>query len=104
MPGAIATNFARNFEPAFLESFVKMAGLDIEVKKGERLPDEVFGYVRQHGAERFMVLLDFGPGTHAFASPIDGTLAFHPFFGAAPDVAVAGPDEPGQRRDDESVG
>jgi len=42
MPGAIATNFARNFEPAFLESFVKMAGLDIEVKKGERLPDEVF--------------------------------------------------------------
>ncbi len=42
MPGAIATNFARNFEPAFLEGFVKMAGLDIEVKKGERLPDEVF--------------------------------------------------------------
>jgi len=42
MPGAIATNFARNFEPAFVEGFVKMAGLDVEVKKGERLPDEVF--------------------------------------------------------------
>ena len=42
MPGAIATNFARNFEPAFVEGFVKMAGLDHEVKKGERLPDEVF--------------------------------------------------------------
>ncbi len=42
MPGAIATNFARNFDPAFLEGFVKMAGLDVEVKKGERLPDEVF--------------------------------------------------------------
>jgi NADP-dependent 3-hydroxy acid dehydrogenase YdfG len=42
MPGAIATNFARNFDPAFIEGFVKMAGLDIEVKKGERLPDEVF--------------------------------------------------------------
>jgi NADP-dependent 3-hydroxy acid dehydrogenase YdfG len=42
MPGAIATNFARNFDPAFVEGFVKMAGLDIPVKKGERLPDEVF--------------------------------------------------------------
>jgi NADP-dependent 3-hydroxy acid dehydrogenase YdfG len=42
MPGAIATNFARNFEPAFVEGFVKMAGLVVDVKKGERLPDEVF--------------------------------------------------------------
>jgi len=43
MPGAIATNFARNFDPEFLAGFVKMAGLDLEVKQGERLPDEVFG-------------------------------------------------------------
>jgi NADP-dependent 3-hydroxy acid dehydrogenase YdfG len=42
MPGAIATNFARNFDPAFVAGFVKMAGLDIEAKPGERLPDEVF--------------------------------------------------------------
>jgi len=42
MPGAIATNFARNFDPAFVDGFVKMAGLDVEVKPGERLPDEVF--------------------------------------------------------------
>lgn len=42
MPGAIATNFARNFDPAFVAGFVKMAGLDFDVKKGERLPDEVF--------------------------------------------------------------
>jgi len=42
MPGAIATNFARNFDPAFVAGFVKMAGLDVEVKQGERLPDEVF--------------------------------------------------------------
>jgi NADP-dependent 3-hydroxy acid dehydrogenase YdfG len=39
MPGAIATNFARNFDPAFLEGFAKMAGLDTEVKQGEKLPD-----------------------------------------------------------------
>ncbi len=42
MPGAIATNFARNFDPAFVAGFLKMAGLEIEVKPGERLPDEVF--------------------------------------------------------------
>ena len=42
MPGAIATNFARNFDPAFVAGFVQMAGLDIEVKKGERLPEEAF--------------------------------------------------------------
>jgi NADP-dependent 3-hydroxy acid dehydrogenase YdfG len=42
MPGAIATNFARNFEPAFVAGLAKMAGLDIEVKKGDKLPDEVF--------------------------------------------------------------
>ncbi len=42
MPGAIATNFARNFDPGFVAGFVTAAGLDIEVKQGERLPDEVF--------------------------------------------------------------
>ena len=42
MPGVIGTNFARNFASGFLEGFVKMAGVDMEVKPGERLPDEVF--------------------------------------------------------------
>jgi len=41
MPGAIATNFARNFDPEFLKGFAKMTGSDIEVRQGERLPDEV---------------------------------------------------------------
>lgn len=41
MPGAIATNFARNFDPAFLEGFVKMTGVEHQVKQGERLPDEL---------------------------------------------------------------
>ena len=41
MPGAIATNFARNFDPAFVQNFVKMTGAEVEVKRGERLPDEV---------------------------------------------------------------
>jgi NADP-dependent 3-hydroxy acid dehydrogenase YdfG len=41
MPGAVATNFARNFDPEFLAGFVKASGVAVEVKKGERLPDEV---------------------------------------------------------------
>jgi len=42
MPGAIATNFARNFDPKFVAGIAKAAGADLEVKKGERLPDPVF--------------------------------------------------------------
>jgi NADP-dependent 3-hydroxy acid dehydrogenase YdfG len=41
MPGAIATNFARNFDPAVLEGIVGMSGLEATPVKGERLPDEV---------------------------------------------------------------
>jgi NADP-dependent 3-hydroxy acid dehydrogenase YdfG len=41
MPGAIATNFARNFDPAFVAGFIQATGVQVEVKKGERLPDEV---------------------------------------------------------------
>ncbi|MBW2243858.1 MAG: SDR family oxidoreductase [Deltaproteobacteria bacterium] len=42
MPGAIATNFARNFDPAVLKGIIAMSGVEVEVKQGERLPDEVF--------------------------------------------------------------
>ncbi len=41
MPGAIATNFARNFDPAVLEGMVAMTGLEATAVKGERLPDDV---------------------------------------------------------------
>jgi NADP-dependent 3-hydroxy acid dehydrogenase YdfG len=41
MPGAIATNFARNFDPAILRGMVGATGVDMEPKRGERLPDEV---------------------------------------------------------------
>ena len=41
MPGAIATNFARNFDREFVNGIVKMSGMDIEVQQGERLPPEV---------------------------------------------------------------
>jgi NADP-dependent 3-hydroxy acid dehydrogenase YdfG len=42
MPGVIATNFGRNMDPAVVSGIVRTAGMDVEVKRGERLPDEVF--------------------------------------------------------------
>jgi NADP-dependent 3-hydroxy acid dehydrogenase YdfG len=40
MPGAIATNFARNFDRDFINTMGKMAGMDIELEKGDRLSPE----------------------------------------------------------------
>jgi len=59
MPGAIATNFARNFDPEFVAGFVKMAGLDVKIEPGERLPDEVFAGLTQ------------GPLKNLLGDPID---------------------------------
>lgn len=42
MPGAIATNFARNFDPAVVGGLVQASGVQVELKRGERIPDEVF--------------------------------------------------------------
>lgn len=40
MPGAIATNFARNFDREFINAMAQMAGMEIELEKGDRLPPE----------------------------------------------------------------
>jgi NADP-dependent 3-hydroxy acid dehydrogenase YdfG len=42
MPGLIGTNFGRNYDPAVIAPLVRTSGVDVEVKRGERLPDEVF--------------------------------------------------------------
>jgi len=42
MPGAIATNFGRNFDPAVIAPLVRVSGVEVELKRGERLPDAVF--------------------------------------------------------------
>jgi len=46
MPGAIATNFARNFDPAIVAGFVQASGIQVEVKRGERMPDEVLARIQ----------------------------------------------------------
>jgi NADP-dependent 3-hydroxy acid dehydrogenase YdfG len=40
MPGVTATNFARHFDPTFVVGLGQAAGMPVEVKRGERLPDE----------------------------------------------------------------
>lgn len=51
MPGAIATNFGRNFDPAVLRNLVAITGRDLEVQPGERLPDDVLEEARGALAE-----------------------------------------------------
>jgi NADP-dependent 3-hydroxy acid dehydrogenase YdfG len=41
MPGAVATNFARNFDPEILQGLVGLSGVEAEIRPGERLPDDV---------------------------------------------------------------
>ncbi|MDE0885714.1 MAG: SDR family oxidoreductase [Myxococcota bacterium] len=41
MPGVIATNFARHFDTQFVEGVAKMAGIDVKLTQGERIPPEV---------------------------------------------------------------
>lgn len=45
MPGAIATNFARNYDPEFIKQFV--GEVPFELKRGQRLPDEVLTQVQE---------------------------------------------------------
>jgi NADP-dependent 3-hydroxy acid dehydrogenase YdfG len=47
MPGAVATNFARNFDPEVLKGMVAMTGIDAEVTKGDRLSDDVIEAAQQ---------------------------------------------------------
>ena len=54
MPGAIATSFARNFDPAVLEAMVATMGGDGPAPNfvpGERLPDEVLEQAQQAMSE-----------------------------------------------------
>jgi NADP-dependent 3-hydroxy acid dehydrogenase YdfG len=41
MPGVVATNFARNFDPDVIKGISALAGIDFDWKPGDRLPDEV---------------------------------------------------------------
>ena len=61
MPGAIATSFARNFDPAMLEALVASMGGDGPAPsfvQGERLPDEVLEQAQQAMADHLCAPTD----------------------------------------------
>jgi NADP-dependent 3-hydroxy acid dehydrogenase YdfG len=49
MPGATATNFARNFPPEFVQGIVSSLGLKADFKQGEPLPAEILDQVATAG-------------------------------------------------------
>lgn len=51
MPGAIATNFARNMDPSLIEGLVAMSGMDAGFTPGERIPDDVLASAQAALAE-----------------------------------------------------
>lgn len=40
MPGVVATSFARNMDPAVVQSIGALAGVELDVQRGQRLPDD----------------------------------------------------------------
>jgi hypothetical protein len=71
MPGAIATNFARNFDPKFVAGIAKLAGSDLEVSKGERLPDAVFQQLTQRMKQTLLAPEDVAEAVlYAVTQPI----------------------------------
>ncbi len=53
MPGAVVTNFARNYDPKIIEGFTKMAGVEAEFKQGEILPEFELEKMRQAAKPMF---------------------------------------------------
>lgn len=51
MPGAIATNFARHFDPAIIENFARAMGMDAKLTPGEHVPDELLDQMQRVAAQ-----------------------------------------------------
>ena len=76
MPGAIATNFARNFDPEFVAGIAKASGAEVEVRRGERLPDEVLDAIQPRLKQVLGSAEDVARGVlYAVTQPIDVNVA-----------------------------
>lgn len=72
MPGAVATNFGRNFPPDVSAGLLKAAGLEIEVKPGDRLPDEAIAKLQAASRQLFIAADDVANAVlYAVTQPID---------------------------------
>lgn len=76
MPGATATNFARNFDRDFVNRIVKMAGMDIEIEEGEHLPPEVLEALQQNTKQLLSDPNDVAKAVlYAVTQPIEVNIA-----------------------------
>lgn len=52
-PGAVVTNFGRNFPPEMVENLLKSAGIEGEFKPGEHMPDDAIAALEQAAKQVF---------------------------------------------------
>jgi NADP-dependent 3-hydroxy acid dehydrogenase YdfG len=75
MPGAVATSFARNFDPALVSALTSSSGVgQVEITKGEQIPDEILDAAQaslpdhlctpRDVAEAVVFAVTRRPGTH----------------------------------------
>lgn len=57
MPGAVATNFARNFDPKFIAGFAKSVGMEADFEPGEHMPEALIQKL-QVAAKRVLASAD----------------------------------------------
>ena len=72
MPGAVATNFGRNFAPEFVNGVLKSVGLAADFKTGDVLPDPMLEALNARAAAVFAVPDDIARAVlYAVTQPYD---------------------------------
>jgi NADP-dependent 3-hydroxy acid dehydrogenase YdfG len=74
MPGAVATNFARNFDPAFLKGLI--GELPFELQQGQKLPEEMLAQVQMKMKQMLCSPADIARAVlYAVTQPIEVNVA-----------------------------
>jgi NADP-dependent 3-hydroxy acid dehydrogenase YdfG len=72
MPGAVATNFARNFQPDFINGFLKSIGQPANFKSGDVLPDSTLRQLNAAAKEMLATPEDIAKAVlYAVSQPIE---------------------------------
>jgi hypothetical protein len=72
MPGAVATNFARNFPPEFINGFLQSIGQPASFKPGDVLPDSVLRQLNERAKETLATPEDIAKAVlYAVSQPIE---------------------------------
>ncbi|AGK98528.1 SDR family oxidoreductase [Clostridium pasteurianum] len=70
MPGAVATNFGRSADPAIIQGLATKLGMNVEIKKGEHLSDELLKRIHAAMGQIFLSPEDIANAVmYALAQP-----------------------------------